>query len=80
MKQTIPEFINQRTPNSRKGSINIVPINLKTTSSVNPIILNGNSSNQSTGSKNSSTNANGQQSTSKMHQRIMAMNVFIIGN
>lgn len=51
-------------------------MNLKTSSNVSPSILNGRSINHSKGKQKSITRASGQQSTNKIHQRMIAMNVF----
>jgi len=52
-------------------------MNLKTNSSVNPIILKGRRINQISGRKNIRTNARGQHITNKIHQRIIARIVFM---
>jgi hypothetical protein len=58
----------------------MAPISLKTTSMVNPTILNGRRINQTIGKRKINTSANGQQSTNKMHQRIIAISVLISVN
>jgi hypothetical protein len=63
---------------NRNGKRSTALISLNTSSSVNPIILNGSRINHIRGSRNSMTNAMGQQSTNKIHQRITANIVFMI--
>jgi hypothetical protein len=62
---------------SRNGNRRIAPISLKITSIVNPTILKGRRINQTIGRRKIKTSANGQQSTNKMHQRIIAISVLI---
>jgi hypothetical protein len=64
----------------RKGNKRIAPINLNTTSRVNPTILKGRRINQIIGNRNISTSANGQQRTNKIHQRRIAISVLISFN
>jgi hypothetical protein len=61
----------------RKGNKRIAPINLNTTSRVNPTILKGRRISQTIGNRNISTRAKGQQSTNKIHQRRIAISVLI---
>jgi hypothetical protein len=53
-------------------------MSLKTTSSVNPIILKGSRINQTIGRMNIMARARGQQIASKIHQSTRAMNVFMV--
>jgi hypothetical protein len=62
---------------TRKGNSNIDPISLNTRLRVNPTIVKGNSKSQISGNSTSITRANGQLNTNRIHQRIMAMNVFM---
>ena len=55
------------------GSIRTAPINLKTTSSVNPIILNGSSISQMMGRININAKANGQHNAKSINQRRIAI-------
>jgi hypothetical protein len=55
----------------------MAPMNLITTSSVNPTILNGRRISQTSGNSTSITIAMGQHSTSSMHQRINPINVLM---
>lgn len=61
----------------RKGNKRIAPINLNTTSRVNPTILKGRRINQIKGNRNISIRASGQQSTNKINQRRIAISVLI---
>lgn len=57
------------------------PINLKTTSSVNPIILNGRRMSHRSGRINKNTIANGQQTAKRMNHKISAkMNFMFFSN
>jgi len=60
------------------GNKSTAPINLKTRVMVSPTILNGRRINQMSGNRKIRTKARGQQSTRRMHQRIMASRVFIL--
>lgn len=59
------------------GKSSMPPTILKTSSSVNPTILNGNRISQISGNNNSTTNAIGQHITKRIHQRIKPRNVLI---
>jgi hypothetical protein len=62
---------------SLKGNKKIAVISLNTKPIVNPTILKGNRISQIKGNKNNKIRAIGQQKTSKMNQRVMAINVFM---
>jgi len=62
---------------TRKGKRSTAPTSLKTASNVNPRIRNGRRINQIMGKRNNITIAMGQQSTNKMHHRIIAISVLI---
>jgi len=64
-------------PITRKGNVRIAPINLITTSSVNPTILKGKRISQTSGNNTSITRAIGQHSTSSMHQRINPIKILM---
>lgn len=55
----------------------MAPINLKTISSVKPMMRKGNKMSQMIGRTKIIASANGQQRTNRIHQRIRAMSVFI---
>jgi hypothetical protein len=55
----------------------MAPISLKTTSSVNPIILNGSKISHINGSKKIKASAKGQHITNKMNHKKIAIIVFI---
>jgi hypothetical protein len=55
----------------------MAPINLNTTSRVNPTIRKGSSINHMSGKRKIITSANGQHKTNKMHQRRKAIRVLI---
>jgi len=55
--------------NTLKGNIKTAPINLKTSSILNPKILNGSNSSQTMGNKKIMTIASGQHMTNKIHHR-----------
>jgi hypothetical protein len=61
-----------------KGNSRIAPTTLKTSPIVRPTILNGSKINHRIGKRKMTSSAKGQHSTKSMHQRIIAINVFII--
>jgi hypothetical protein len=61
-----------------KGRVRIAPMNLITTSSVNPTILKGRRIIQTSGNSISITIAIGQHNTSSIHQRINPINILIV--
>gem|GEM_PF-5300774 len=60
-------------PNILKGNIRTAPINLNTSSSVSPTILNGNKISHKIGRIKTNANATGQHITNRMHQSKMAI-------
>jgi hypothetical protein len=64
-------------PTKRNGNKSIPLIILKTSSSVNPTILNGSKISHRSGSKKINARANGQHRTNRIHHKISASNVFI---
>ena len=60
-----------------KGNISTAPMNLKTTSSVKPIILKGSDINQTSGRRKIITSASGQQRTKRIHHNKKAIIVLI---
>jgi hypothetical protein len=68
-------FYSDRT--SLNGSMNIAPINLKTSSIDSPTSLKGRRMSHSNGRRKINARASGQQATSRRHQRMRAINVLI---
>jgi len=63
--------------NTRKGNISKAPINLKTASTVNPIILNGIRSSQMIGYRIISKRAKGQHKISRINQSRIPIKVVV---
>jgi hypothetical protein len=64
-------------PITLKGNVRIAPMNLITTSSVNPTILKGKRISQTSGNNTTIIMAIGQQSTSRIHQRINPIKILM---